>query len=134
MPGRANRRPPEYCHRFAPANTCHQPEAPSSFLSAKATPGLHLSAQPTRIREDSIASSIPHTNGITVHSRDTPRKQSISLKPHPASPGYPQGVPLPWTEDYSTSAFVHGRGTLYGYPEAGPGMGNSALCELVCHL
>src|SRR5712692_7133242 len=38
---------------------------------------------------------------------------------HSPAPGYPQGVPLPWTNEPARSALVHGRGTPCGYPGAG---------------
>jgi hypothetical protein len=53
-------------------------------------------------------------------SKSTPRQgtregQYISKKPD-TSPGYPQGVPLPWTNALPTWVCVHSRGTPCGYP------------------
>ncbi len=62
--------------------------------------------------------------------QDRHKAQYISLKPDPFPQGTRKGYPYHGRWDRIAGAFVHGRGTLYGYPGAGPGMGNSALSEM----
>ncbi len=58
------------------------------------------------------------------------KAQYISLKPDPFPQGTRKGYPYHGRWDRIAGAFVHGRGTLDGYPGAGTQMGNSALSEM----
>ncbi len=77
-----------------------------------------------------LGSGVCRDKGRTWRRRRGPCAQYISLKPDPFPQGTRKGHPYHGRWDRIAGAFVHGRGTLYGYPGAGPGMGNSALSEM----